>query len=146
MLEIEILPSITIRKVDGTAHADELNALQKECLPGDKMADVTHGGWWIAYDGNKPVAFAGTQGCTLPLTAYLVRSGVLRSHRGMGLQKRLIRARCAHAKRLGYRRVVSDTSNNPASSNALIACGFRLFEPAKPWGLKSSIYFRKALA
>lgn len=144
-VEIDLLPSITIRVVDGKEHGDTLRALQKECLPADKLADVERGRWWIAYDGNKPVAFAGVHPSYWTDTVYLVRLGVCRSHRGQGLAKRLIRAVCARAKRLGYRQVVTDTSNNPASSNAMIACGFRLFGPEKPWALKTSIYFRKAL-
>ncbi|HEY2011371.1 MAG TPA: GNAT family N-acetyltransferase [Rhizomicrobium sp.] len=142
-LEIEVAPDVVINRVDGKLHADALNSMQRACLPSDKPANVTRGRWWIAYDGDKPVGFIGLHPSSYRDAAYLVRLGVLPSHRRLGLSKRLIRVACAHVKRLGYQRVLSDTSNNPASSNALIGCGFRLFAPLKPWGLKTSIYFQK---
>jgi hypothetical protein len=27
----------------------------------------------------------------------------------------------------------------------LIACGFKMFEPSKPWGCKDTLYWRKKL-
>ncbi len=33
-------------------------------------------------------------------------------------------------------------NQNPASANSLIAVGFKMFEPSKPWGLKTALYWK----
>ncbi len=76
---------------------------------------------------------------------YLCRSGVVPEHRGKGLQKRLIRVRETYARNMAMNWVISDTTCNPPSANSLIACGFKLYEPAQPWGNRSTIYWRKRL-
>lgn len=85
------------------------------------------------------VGYAG--GRVIPETGayYLSRAMVLPEYRGRGLQKRLIRARVAHARRLGCPRVVTYTNPvNVASNNSLIACGFKT---ASPWdGDKNSLW------
>lgn len=79
-----------------------LRYLQLETLGQDQPYDVANGHWWIAYDGELPVAFAGiAQSYRWGDAGYLCRAGVIRSHRGQGLQKRLIRIREAKARRLG---------------------------------------------
>ena len=125
----------------------KLDALQKKCLPGDTPSDTTTGWWWIVYDAlNLPCAFAGlVPSVRWRDTGYLCRAGVISSHRGQGLQKRLIRARVRQAKALGWNWLITDTYENPASSNSLIACGFKLFEPTKPWGADKTLYWRKKL-
>jgi GNAT superfamily N-acetyltransferase len=125
----------------------KLDALQKKCLPGDTPSDTTTGWWWIVYDAlNLPCAFAGlVPSIRWRDTGYLCRAGVISSHRGQGLQKRLIRARVRQAKALGWNWLITDTYENPASSNSLIACGFKLFEPTKPWGADKTLYWRKKL-
>ncbi|MFZ9885412.1 MAG: GNAT family N-acetyltransferase, partial [Ilumatobacteraceae bacterium] len=50
------------------------------------------------------------------------------------------------AKDLGMTQAVTDTTDNVASANALIATGFRLFDPDDPWGLPNTLYWRKSLA
>jgi GNAT superfamily N-acetyltransferase len=126
---------------------NKLDALQKKCLPGDTPSDTTTGWWWIVYDAlNLPCAFAGlVPSIRWRDTGYLCRAGVISSHRGQGLQKRLIRARVRQAKALGWNWLITDTYENPASSNSLIACGFKLFEPTKPWGADKTLYWRKKL-
>lgn len=123
---------------------DTLAGLQKKCLPGDTLYDTNYGYWWIVYDAlNLPCAFAGLVSSVRWLdTGYLCRAGVLSGHRGHGIQKRLIRARIRQAKALGWNWLITDTYLNPASSNSLIACGFKLFEPSKPWGVKETLYWR----
>jgi GNAT superfamily N-acetyltransferase len=123
---------------------DELSVLQKKCLPYDKPYDTNYGYWWIVYDAhNYPCAFSGlvssVRWCD---TGYLCRAGVLPSHRGHGIQKRLIRARIRQARALGWKWLITDTYQNPISSNNLIATGFTLFEPSKPWGADGTLYWR----
>ena len=123
---------------------NELSVLQKKCLPYDTPYDTNYGYWWIVYDSlNLPCAFSGLVFSVRWFdTGYLCRAGVLPSHRGQGIQKKLIRARIRQARALGWKWLITDTYRNPASSNSLIACGFKLFEPSKPWGIKETLYWR----
>jgi ribosomal protein S18 acetylase RimI-like enzyme len=124
-----------------------LHYLQLETLPGTEPYDVSDGHWWIAYDGKLPIAFAGvSQSSKWGDAGYLCRSGVIRSHRGKGLQKRLIRIRERKARQNLWVWLITDTFNNPASSNSLISCGYRLFKPTNPWGFDGALYWRKKLA
>jgi GNAT superfamily N-acetyltransferase len=129
------------------ATAALLQYLQLQILPHDIPQDVHVGYWWVAYDKDLPVAFA----LLMPSvqwsdTGYLSRSGVLSSYRGKGLQKRLVRVRERKAKKLGWKWLISDTNLNPPSSNNLITCGYRIFQPSSPWGFETAIYWRKALS
>lgn len=111
--------------------------------------DFDKGAWWFIYPEGKPdnlIAFAGVVGSSFgPGYAYLKRSGVLKAHRGNGLQRRLIRLREAWARKAGYHTVMTDTRGNTPSSNNLIAAGYRLFDPPSPWGMRGTLYFKKAL-
>lgn len=138
---------IRIRRVNGPAHAGELYELQAKCLPSDTPCSVDIGEWWIAFEEDEAIAF-----CCLSRSyrysncGYLARSGVILAHRGHGLQKRLIRARVRRARQLGYRLVFTDTLRNPESANSLIRCGFKTYNPAKPYGKSMAmIYWRKKL-
>ena len=121
-----------------------LTSLQKTCLPYDKTYSVTQGYWYVVYsqDG-EAVGFGGIVPSTRwSDTMYLCRAGVARAHQGQGLQKRLIRQRIKVAKKLGMNWVISDTYQNPASANSLIAAGFKMFEPTDPWGFKAALYWK----
>ena len=126
--------------------AVRLRALQKLCLPYDKPYDTRKGYWWIATDEGIDTAFAGlvpsSRWCD---TGYLCRAGVAPSSRGKGLQKKLIRVRVAKAKALGWSWLITDTHDNPASANSLIACGFKMFEPSIPWGIRGTLYWRRKI-
>ncbi|CAB4165193.1 NAT_SF domain containing protein [uncultured Caudovirales phage] len=136
---------IRIRAADAT-DARTIHKLQRKTLPKDVPLAFEGPRWWIAYDNDKPVAYAALSNAEEPNAGYLSRSGVLKTHRGLGLQKRLIRVRLRAAKRLGMKVVVSDAvKGNGPSCNSLIACGFRVFAPAKPWGLDRSVYWRRRL-
>ncbi len=121
--------------------------MQRECLPGDAPLHPILGFWWIAYaEDGQPAAFASMKpSIRWQETGYLSRSGVLEPHRGNGLQKRLIRVRVRKARELGWKWLLSDTSDNPESANSLISCGFRMYTPSQPYGLKTSVYWRKRL-
>ena len=99
-----------------TINRQLLRVLQRHCLPADTVHSVMVGDWWVAQD------------C-----------------RGNGLQKRLIKAREAQARKLGYTELISDTTGNPPSSNSLISCGFKVYEPEEPWGGSKTIYWIKKL-
>jgi GNAT superfamily N-acetyltransferase len=140
---------IRIKKVDTRQEhiRTTILYLQKKCLPMDTPYKPDRGHWWIAYDEqNKPVAFAGlVRSISWYDCGYLCRAGVLYNNTGKGLQKRLISARLRQAKKLGWKWAITDTTDNPASSNSLINQGFKLYEPTKPWAYKHSLYWRKKL-
>ena len=121
-----------------------LTLLQKSCLPHDKIYPITQGYWYVAYTQNGEAAgFAGVvPSSRWSDTMYLCRAGVVRAHRGCGLQKRFIKTRVRKAKTLGMNWVITDTNENPASANSLIATGFKMFEPFQPWGLKTALYWK----
>ncbi len=134
-----------ICQANPSKHQDltDLLWLQLTCLPGDEPMDTQSGLWWIAKDFDKLAGFAGMiPSVRWADTIYLCRAGVVPAYRGKGLQKKLIRVRVNKAKRLGYKWVITDTTDNPASSNSLVGYGFRLFEPTRPWAFPNSLYFR----
>lgn len=101
--------------------------------------------WWVAFDKETPVAYAGVK-ITSERVAFLCRAGVLPSHRGKGLQAKLIRVRVAWAKRQGVKQVITYTVlDNPASSNNLIRCGFRLYTPEWKWVGNEALYWSRNL-
>lgn len=129
------------RDVGLILHADAI------CFARAIKADELTGAWWLAFCGDDLAGYAGIKPSTQwQATGYLCRAGVVPEYRGFGLQKRLIRVRLAHAKASGWAWVVSDTHNSPQSSNSLIACGFRMYSPTKPWWKsRTAVYWRKRL-
>lgn len=102
------------------------------------------GHWWLAYRGNVAVGFAGMIASTRARHAgYFSRVGVLKGHCGNGLQRRFMRTVEAQARRNGWIAVVSDTTNNLASSNNFIRAGYRLYQPKEPWAWPHTLYWRK---
>ena len=134
-----------IKKMDADTKA-KIILLQTVCLPHDSVVLPNDGTWWLGHDNTQPVAF-----CLLEPsnqwqdTAYLARSGVLQNWRGQGLQKKMITLRERYAKKLGYTWIISDTTDNPPSANSLARKGYQMFEPSKPWGMDTSLYWRKKL-
>jgi len=123
-----------------------LSVLQKKCLPYDKAYDTNHGYWWIATQDGVDCAFAGL--VSSPWWSdcgYLIRCGVVPDMRGQGLQKKFIRVRVRQAKALKMNWVITSTYDNPASANSLISCGFKMFNPTKPWMAKHTSYWRLKL-
>lgn len=127
-----------------------LQAMQIDCLPADAPIPSHEGYWWVAQqvvDGRKlNVAFACLKVCKGMPYGYLARSGVYGPAQGMGLQKRLIRARERYARQLGLTHMVCDTArDNFASSNSLIRCGYKLYQPIQPWSFAHGNYWIKVL-
>jgi len=127
----------------------EIMRLDKILFSEDQPVDPDAGWWWLIRHNGKPVAFGGMRACKESCNkglAYMIRSGVLTKHRGKGLQKSLIKARIAMARRHGFKQVVTYVLDwNLASANSLIACGFRLYTPATKYAGAKAFYFRKKL-
>ena len=141
--------SYAISEVDGAdaSIAAMLVELHAECFSASTPAiEPAEGWWWIAWVGEEPAAFAGMRrAANTPGTIYMSRAGVLPAHCGHKLQLRMIRLREAKARRLGFTRAISDTTDNIASSNNLILAGSHLFRPAYRWGFERSLYWQKDL-
>lgn len=136
----------SVRIVDGKALAPLLAEFDRELFPTSPRIEPDKGWWWLLYGGDECVGYAGmVPSQQWASTGYLCRAAVDPRHRGQGLQKVLIRRRIQHARKLGYTHLVTDTTDNPASANSLIACGFRLYEPAAPWAFKHSLYWIRRL-
>lgn len=140
--------AIRIERVDLSDPLEQavMKELDKICFPTDFPADTSYGVWWLAWDGDKAAGYAAINPPLEGVRPYLSRAGVLPEYRGQGIQKRLIRARLAYARKQGWREVVTDTSkDNVMSSNNLIGCGFRLFRPEVPWSFESGLYWVRKL-
>jgi len=125
---------------------DRLSALHKKCLPYDKLYPFDSGYWWIAVENGVDCGFAGlVHSPWWSDCACLIRCGVIPSFRGQGLQKKFIRVRIRQAKTLKMNWLVTSTYDNPASSNSLISCGFKLFNPRNPWMCENTLYWRLKL-
>jgi len=138
-----------IREVDGSDDetADTLRDLHKLTFFGEApIPDFEEGHWWIGWHGSEAISFASmVQSDRYPRAGYFKRVGVLSSHRGHGLQLRHMRALEMRAKRNGWRKIISDTTDNPHSGNNFIAAGYWLLQPENPWSFPHSIYWVKEL-
>ena len=136
--------SIVHADIDLPEIVDLLTLLQKTCLPHDKIYPLTKGYWYVVFsETGEAVGFGGiVPSIRWSDTMYLCRAGVASAYQGQGIQKRLIRQRIKVAKALGMNWVITDTNQNPASANNLIATGFKMFEPSQPWGLKTALYWK----
>jgi GNAT superfamily N-acetyltransferase len=144
-----VASEVKIREVDGTDDeiAQDIKDLHKltfgETAP---VAETDYGYWWLAYDNDVYVAFAGlVQSSYGPGIGYLKRTGVVEPYRGEGLHLRFLRVRERKAIKLGWQMLITDTTSNPASANNLIKAGYRIFEPEYRWAFQNSIYWRKPL-
>lgn len=149
-------PMIRISQTDDLDLIDEMDRV---CFPQDARLgeDLVESTWWVARLNGKPIGYAGMllqseerkPGDGL-YKAYLNRAGVLPEARGGGLQKRLIRARCAHAAKSGSLRAYTYVwAANIGSMNSLISCGFRPYfferQQTVTGATASFIYFQKQL-
>lgn len=142
-----------ITRVDGFDDdiADTIRELHEEVFSDSApQIDPERGFWWLAFAADEARDIAGFCGLTPTYgdptnTAYLKRAGVRMRHRGKGLQRRFVRVREALARRLGFKTIVTDTTDNPSSANNLIRCGYRIYRPSEPWGFHHTIYWYKEL-
>lgn len=118
--------------------------LHKLTMPDDYFEDDPRTRYWVAWDDTKPVAFCGIRPVKYDKnTAFLNCAGVLDTYRGMGIHKRMIKIRINWAKRNDFTTLITYAHiENPASCNALISCGFRLYRPESLWAEYDFNYFQ----
>ncbi len=115
------MAGLIVRRVNACdrAIASEVNRLQRLTLPSDSPCTLAGAMWWLVYDDSQPVAFAGLRRSAQFCDAgYLCRAGVAASHRGQGLQRRLIQVRENQARKSGWKWLLTDTYCNPPSAIA----------------------------
>ena len=137
---------VTIRRAEEDHPA--ILQLQKETLPDDyPLVPDGQTVWWLAWCAGEPVGFASlSPSKRWKDFGYLSRSGVVESMRGRGIQKRFIKVRIKYAIDAGWDWLSTDTVNwNSPSNNSLISCGFRTYNPEKPYGGEHTIYWRLRL-
>lgn len=138
-----------IRRIDPWVNDEEreqLIFLYNTTREGWPDIDMDEGAWWFAELNGTPVAYIGMiPSDRYPDTGYFKRVGVLSKYRGHALQRRLMRVMETHAKKIGYTRIVSDTTDTIHSANNFIRAGYRLFEPATPWAFENTLYWTKSL-
>jgi GNAT superfamily N-acetyltransferase len=102
--------------------------------------------FWAAYDNARIIAFCGLDLLPDEGAAFLCRAWVRPDRRGRGLQHRMIRLRERYARSIGVERLITYTAyGNCPSANSLIKCGFKMYNPANPWGLPQANYWYKVL-
>lgn len=109
------------------------------------------GVWWLLYWEKKAIGFCGVHlSRYYAKTAYLCRVAVFYSHSGRQLQRKLIRVRERWARAQGMDWMVTDTGTpNYASSNSMIACGYKLWNPPREtrWAFyPKPLYWHKKLS
>ena len=106
-------------------------ALDAVCFPEDgppTWEQFKTGQWWLVRHKGATIGFASA--VHIGDTIVLTRAGIHPDHRGRNLQRRLIDHRVVWARSSGADKAITYTStDNPASSNNLIAVGFRVFSP-----------------
>lgn len=122
---------VSIRRVKLTQkNRDILQALDRICFDSDYPYNFTKSQleyWWIAYDGKKPIGFAGFR--IKDKTAIFQRAGVLESYRNNGIHKKFINLRIKYARLLNLTEIITYTSvDNKNSFNNLVRRGFNLYK------------------
>jgi GNAT superfamily N-acetyltransferase len=143
-----------VREIDGILNRniiEEFNALDPH-FPLLQDRHFTSGYWWLAFRTDHPdaigeveaaVAFAGLVPF-LPKIGYFKRCFVMPGHYGRGLQYRLMVAREAKARQLGWTMLVSECrADNEHSANNFRRAGFDEFNPEQPWAKDSLFWIKK---
>lgn len=134
-----------IRIIHTEDHDDEIAACDRVCFADGSAYPVElvpSAECWVALDGDEVVGYAVAH--ALSGAAYLDRYGVLPTHAGRGLGKRLLHTwlRWGRRERLGYAWTYT-LDSNAQSINALIACGLRAWRP--DWARPGYCVWRRPL-
>jgi GNAT superfamily N-acetyltransferase len=130
-----------------TKDAQALRALHSLILPADDVPALSANvAAWIGWSSGTPVAFCTARYWRKDCSVFLERAGVLPIANGKGLQRRMIKLRERWARKCGAECVLTYVeAQNYASLCNLVRCGYRFYDPAKPWGIECGHYFRKEL-
>jgi GNAT superfamily N-acetyltransferase len=99
--------------------------------------------WWVMFDQGEIVAYCGSiysKGICI-----FNRAWVKKTHRGKGIQRRMIKTRLKAASTFCHIAITYTTLDNFPSANNLISCGFRLYLPEYSYGGHDKLYYQKLL-
>lgn len=108
-----------------------LRWLDAEIFPTDMPSVVGTANWFLGWDNDTAVAFCGWKPylLDLELVGFHYRSGVLSTHRGLGLQRKMIELRESEMIRSNIKVAVTYTEvYSAASMTSLINMGYRPYE------------------
>lgn len=135
-------------EVDGDQYSEVLRCMNAMEPSWPDLTDdhLSCGWWWISKDDHGVLCgFAGlTPFDPMVGVGYLKRAYVSPDHRGHGLQLRMIEARIAKAKEIGWHQLVTETTN-PRSAHNLRLAGFEACDPEQHWAGRDALYFSKLL-
>jgi GNAT superfamily N-acetyltransferase len=146
-------PRYVVRKLDPIEFAPDIERIiggHFSAGSGERPTAFIGMAWWGAFNvtGGIDEIVGVASMCHSAVeegSFYLARCAVTADHRGHGLQRMLIKARVARAVELKGTHCSSDTYENPASTNNLIACGFRAYKPVQVWRGEGTMYWRLLL-
>ena len=126
---------------------EAIEAADRVCFPFDKpyMFAWDKNASWVAHDKEELVGYLSAH----PLRNgiwFFSRVGVMPSHRGQGLQRKLMTVMERHGRREGWREVVTYTvGRNGYSTANILEAGYRTYEPRKSYVGFQVVHLRKKL-
>ena len=128
----------------GPHQREEVRRLDRILFSTDDALDTSRGEHWLVWSAGVPVAFSSVKVLSNdPGTVWRLRSGVLKEHRGHGLQRRLIRASQLWTGDIGMKCLIGNTAAwNHYSAVNFFRCGFQMFDPHVRWMAGNTIYWR----
>lgn len=133
------------------ATSDDIEAIEaadRVCFPFDKQYMFTweKNATWVAHEKDELVGYLSAH----PLKHgiwFFSRVGVMPSHRGQGLQRKLMACMEKHGRREGWREIVTYTvGRNGFSTANILAAGYRTYEPRKSYVGFQVVHMKKRLA
>ena len=99
--------------------------------------------WWVSVIDSEIVAYCG---CIYADGICIMnRAWVHKDYRGKGMQRKMIIKRIEAAKMQCNTIITYTTADNIHSSNNLIKCGFKLYNPEYAYGGRNMLYWIKEI-
>lgn len=125
---------------------DIIEWLDEQCFPADyRIEEDSETTWIVGYADGIPVCYIGVQDIGQGV-GFVPRIGVLESHQGQRLARRLLKRITKESKEIGLAQLVTYIAhNNPQSLNCFFADGYKALIPEYLYAGKEFIYMVKNL-
>jgi len=126
---------------------ESIEQMDRVCFPFDKeyMFSWEKNVSWVSIDKSELVGYLSVH----PLRRgvwFFSRVGVMPSHRGQGLQRKLMATMERHGRAAGWRSIVTYTAgHNGYSTHNILSAGYRTYEPRKSYVGWECVHMRKKL-
>lgn len=128
-----------------TKDVELVKKLHELAFPADDWYDSARSIYWVIWCDGEPVGFAMLSETDDDYVFYS-RAGVLKDHRGKGLQLRLLKVREQYAKKKGFKKAITYTKIDNISSNRnLQKAKYWLYIPKYEYADKDCLYWIKEL-